>query len=54
MRTRGNRIETVAMDAKQGEAARGAFRRFGRGRHAAGLNIGDRCSGEPLLSASIE
>jgi uncharacterized protein with PIN domain len=37
-------------------AARRAFRRFGKGRHRAGLNLGDcfsyalaRVSGEPLL-----
>jgi ribonuclease VapC len=49
-------IETVAFDREQLEAARTAFRRFGKGRHAAGLNFGDcasyalaRWSGEPLL-----
>lgn len=34
-------IELVAVDAEQGTAARGAFGRFGRGRHPAGLNYGD-------------
>ena len=50
------RIETVGMDAEQGEIARIAWQRFGKGRHPAGLNIGDCCayalakySGEPLL-----
>lgn len=44
------------MDAEQVELARAAWRRFGKGRHPAGLNIGDCCvyalakvSGEPLL-----
>ncbi|MEO8026071.1 MAG: type II toxin-antitoxin system VapC family toxin [Bryobacteraceae bacterium] len=49
-------VETVAFDDEQLAAARLAFRRFGKGRHAAGLNFGDcaayglaRWSGEPLL-----
>jgi len=49
-------IETVGMDPEQGEIARIAWQRFGKGRHPAGLNIGDCCayalakySGEPLL-----
>jgi len=50
------RIEIVAMNAEQFELARHAWRIFGKGRHPAGLNIGDCCSyglakysGEPLL-----
>jgi ribonuclease VapC len=50
------RIETVAMSAEQVELARTAWRVYGKGNHAAGLNIGDCCayalakySGEPLL-----
>jgi ribonuclease VapC len=50
------RIDVVAFDAGQLETARSAFRRFGKGRHPAGLNFGDcfsyalaRTSGEPLL-----
>jgi len=46
----------VPMDAGQAELARSAWRRFGKGRHPAGLNIGDCCAyalarytGEPLL-----
>lgn len=46
----------VAVDAEQVSEARRAYRRFGRGRHAAGLNFGDcfayalaRTSGERLL-----
>ena len=34
-------IGIVAFDAEQLELARGAFRRFGRGRHPARLNFGD-------------
>lgn len=49
-------IATVPVDAEQVEIARRAWRRFGRGRHKAGLNFGDclayalaASSGEPLL-----
>ena len=49
-------IEVVAVDAEQAELARDAYRRFGKGRHPAGLNYGDCFSyalsqsvGEPLL-----
>lgn len=49
-------IETVAFDEDQLLVVRNAFRRFGKGRHAAGLNFGDcascalaQWSGEPLL-----
>ena len=34
-------IEVVAVDRDQAEAARTAWRRFGKGRHPAGLNYGD-------------
>src|ERR1700687_354046 len=34
-------IERVPVDIRQAEAAVEAFRRFGRGRHRARLNIGD-------------
>ena len=34
-------IASVAFDAEQYEAACDAFRRFGKGRHAAGLNFAD-------------
>jgi ribonuclease VapC len=50
------RIETVAFSEEQSEVARSAFRRFGKGRHPAGLNFGDCFSyalaatlDEPLL-----
>ena len=49
-------IEVVAVDAEQADIARHAYRNFGKGRHAAGLNYGDcfsyalaHSSGEPLL-----
>jgi ribonuclease VapC len=48
--------EIVAVDGEQLDAARRAWRRYGRGRHAAALNYGDCFSyalavtrGEPLL-----
>lgn len=49
-------IELVSVDIEQGTTARGAFVRYGKGRHRAGLNYGDCFSyalailkGEPLL-----
>ncbi len=49
-------MTVVAVDAEQVAEARRAYRRFGRGRHAAALNFGDlfsyalaRVTGEPLL-----
>jgi ribonuclease VapC len=49
-------VVVVPVDAEHLSEARRAYRRFGRGRHAAGLNFGDlfayalaRTSGEPLL-----
>ena len=48
--------EIVAVDAEQMDAARRAWRRYGKGRHPAALNFGDCFSyalalirGEPLL-----
>jgi ribonuclease VapC len=50
------RIEMAPLTAEQFEIARSAWRRYGKGRHPAGLNIGDccsyalaKCAGEPLL-----
>lgn len=50
------RIENVPVDADQADLAVEAFRRFGKGRHPARLNIGDcfayalaRATGQPLL-----
>ena len=37
-------VEVVPLDAKQVEVARAAWRRFGKGRHPASLNMGDCCS----------
>lgn len=34
-------IEVIAVDAEQAEIARVAYRKFGKGRHAAKLNFGD-------------
>jgi ribonuclease VapC len=49
-------VVVVPVDTEQVSEARRAYRRFGKGRHAAGLNFGDvfayalaRTSGEPLL-----
>jgi ribonuclease VapC len=50
-------LETVPVDTEQIEIARSAWRRFGKGRHAAGLNFGDcfayalaKSLGEKLLA----
>lgn len=50
------KVQTVAIDEEQVQLARAAWRRYGKGRHAAGLNFGDlfayalaRASGEELL-----
>lgn len=49
-------VSLVGVDADQAEAARVAYRRYGKGRHRAGLNYGDcfvyalaKISGEPVL-----
>ncbi|MFC1824402.1 type II toxin-antitoxin system VapC family toxin [Thermodesulfobacteriota bacterium] len=49
-------IEIIAFNSDQVELARTAWRKYGKGNHSAGLNIGDCCayalakySGEPLL-----
>lgn len=49
-------IEIVPVDAAQAQAARREWRRYGKGRHPAGLNFGDcfsyalaKTSGEALL-----
>jgi ribonuclease VapC len=53
---RDSRIEIVEVSLQHAEIAIEAFRRFGRGRHRAGLNIGDcfsyalaKATGLPLL-----
>ena len=50
------RVRVLPLDSEQARIAREAWRRFGKGRHAAGLNIGDCCAyalakstGAPLL-----
>ena len=50
------RIETLPFEEHHWPVALEAFTRFGKGRHAAGLNLGDcftyataRVAGEPLL-----
>ena len=49
-------LSIEAVSPQQAEVAREAWRRYGKGRHAAGLNFGDcfsyalaRVTGEPLL-----
>jgi ribonuclease VapC len=49
-------VITEPVDAAQASAAFAAWRRFGKGRHPAGLNLGDcfsyalaRAAGAPLL-----
>ena len=37
-------VQIAAFDSDQQEIARDAWRRFGKGRHRAGLNIGDCCA----------
>ena len=50
------KVEVVAFNAEHAELARAAWRKYGKGRHRAGLNYGDCFSyalsistGEPLL-----
>jgi ribonuclease VapC len=54
-------IEIVSVDSEQFAAARQAWRKFGKGRHPAGLNFGDcfayalsKVSGEPLLAKGTD
>ena len=49
-------VDLVAIHTDQADAARAAYRKYGKGRHRAGLNCGDclsyglaRISGQPLL-----
>lgn len=51
-----SRVQFVPVDLAQANAARDAFRRFGKGQHPARLNFGDcfayalaKVTGEPLL-----
>ena len=50
-------LQIVSLDSEQVEIARSAWRKFGKGRHPAGLNFGDcfayalaKFTGEPLLA----
>lgn len=50
-------IEVVAVDRAQARSALAAWRKYGKGRHPAGLNLGDcfsyalaQSTGEPLLA----
>lgn len=50
------RFQVLSVDGEQAEIARGAFRKYGKGRHKAGLNFGDcfsyaaaKLTAEPLL-----
>jgi ribonuclease VapC len=50
-------LQIVSVDAEQADLARSAWRKYGRGRHPAGLNFGDcfayalaKSTGEPLLA----
>ncbi len=51
------KIEIIPVDAEQADIARSAWRKFGKGRHAASLNYGDcfvyavaKCFDEPILA----
>ena len=54
-------IEIVSIDAEQFSVARQAWRRYGKGRHPAALNLGDcfayslsKVSNEPLLAKGAD
>jgi ribonuclease VapC len=54
-------VEIISVDADQADRARMAFRKYGKGRHLAGLNFGDcfthalaSISGEPVLAKGEE
>jgi ribonuclease VapC len=54
-------LEVVSVDSEQVEEARSAWRRYGKGRHPAGLNFGDcfayalaKCSSEALLAKGAD
>lgn len=54
-------MDIVPFDAEQVDVARAAWRRYGKGRHPAGLNFGDcfayalaKTSGEPLLATGSD
>jgi ribonuclease VapC len=50
-------LQIISLDSEQVEIARSAWRKYGKGRHPAGLNFGDclayalaKFTGEPLLA----
>lgn len=54
-------LQIVPVDAEQADLARSAWRKYGQGRHSAGLNFGDcfsyalaKSSGEPLLAKGTD
>jgi ribonuclease VapC len=54
-------LQIVAVDSEQAEIARSAWRKYGKGRHPAGLNFGDcfayalaNFAGEPLLAKGTD
>jgi len=54
-------LEVIAVDAEQVEIARSAWRKYGKGRHPAGLNFGDcfayalaKSVDEPLLAKGTD
>jgi ribonuclease VapC len=55
------RLQVMPFDAEQAELARSAWRKFGKGRHPAGLNFGDcfayalaQSTGEPMLAKGAD
>lgn len=46
-------VEVIAFDSSQAEVALDAWRRYGKGRHPAGLNLGD-CAAYALAKVSNE
>ena len=54
-------FQIVSVDAEQAELARSAWRKYGKGRHPAALNLGDcfvyalaKTSGEPILAKGTD
>ena len=54
-------LQIVPVDAEQADLARSAWRKYGKGRHPAGLNFGDcfsyalaKSTGEPLLAKGAD
>ena len=54
-------LQIVPFDSEQAEIARSAWRKYGKGRHPAGLNYGDcfsyalaKATGEPLLAKGTD